>query len=417
MKKSTVLIIVMVFSLLFTACNSGNPSSSLPEQSNSVSEQPAQDSSAAPSDNADPYKIGVFLRFSDEAGVRMRTTIEKAFADINDAGGINGHPVNVVYYDTVGDAAKGIDAFTRLISDDKVLAAIGPTTSSVCLAVVDLAEEYKIPLITPQATNTSITKEYGNEWFFRNSVADVYHSYTLCDYVVNDLKAERIAFMHETATLGLGQYENFVSRLKDEYGMELAIEQQWNEGDVDFKTQLLAVKNADPDVIILAGHEAELAIVASQRLEVGLGDEIPMCGFSSMSSADFYGVAGAASVGAIFTSTFSPVDTRPDIAAFVEAYGPLMNGSPDHNAAQAYDTVKLLEQVMTGLELGNTPETLASDREMIRDALAGVNGYVGLTGVTTFGPGGGSEDRDGKTSCSVYQLQSDYSWTVLKEAS
>jgi len=121
----------------------------------------------------DPYKIGVFLRFSDEAGTKMQATITKAFEDINANGGINGHPVEVIMYDTEGDSAKGIDAFTRLVNDDKVLLVIGPTTSGVALAVIDLAEQYQTVMITPQATNTSITAEYGNEWFFRNSVADL----------------------------------------------------------------------------------------------------------------------------------------------------------------------------------------------------------------------------------------------------
>jgi branched-chain amino acid transport system substrate-binding protein len=362
------------------------------------------------------YKIGVFLRFSDEAGVRMRATIRQAFTDINNAGGIAGHPVDVVYYDTEGDAAKGIDAFNRLISADRVLVAIGPTTSAVCLAVVDMAAEAKIPLITPQATNTSITAEHGNEWFFRNSVADIYHSYTLCDYIVNDIKAKRIAFLHETAALGLGQYQNFVKRLQDQYGMAPVTVQEWNEGDVDFRSQLLAAKAANPDVIVIAGHEAELAIVASQRLEVGFTKSTPLLGFSSMSSADFYGVAGDAAAGAIFTTTFSPTDTRSDIADFVKKYTPVLNASPDHNAAQAYDTVKLIEQVLSSLQLGNTSETLAADRAAIRDALAKVKNYVGLTGVTNFGPGGGSKDRDGKTVCSVYQLQPDFTWSVLKAA-
>lgn len=105
--------------------------------------------------------------------------------------------------------------------------------------------------------------------------------------------------MHETGTLGLGQYENFVERLKDEHGMEPVAEQEWNEGDVDFKTQLLAVKDADPDVIVFAGHEAELAIAVSQRLDVGISKDIPICGFSSMSSSDYYNVAGDAAVGSV----------------------------------------------------------------------------------------------------------------------
>jgi len=364
----------------------------------------------------DPYKIGVFLRFSDEAGTKMQATITKAFEDINANGGINGHPVDVIMYDTEGDSAKGIDAFTRLVNDDKVLLAIGPTTSGVALAVIDLAEQYQTVMITPQSTNTSITSEYGNEWFFRNSVADIYHSYTLCDYIVNDLGLTRIAFMHETATLGLGQYENFTARLKDEYGLDPVAVEEWNEGDIDFKTQLLAVKDADPEIIVFAGHEAELSIIVSQRLEVGISADLPFAGFSSMSSADFYGVAQEAAVGAIFSTTFSPTDTREDIAKFVADYSPVIGGNPDHNSAQAYDTVQLVAQVLGGLELGNTEETLASDRLAIRDALAQVNGYAGLSGVTTFGPGSGPEDRDGKKTSTIYQLQADYTWSPLKAA-
>lgn len=71
---------------------------------------------------------------------------------------------------------------------------------------------------------------------------------------------------------------------------------------------------------------------------------------------------------------------------------------------------------MADLKLGNTADTLEADRMAIRDALASVQDWKGLTGVTTFGEGGGPEDRDGKTVCSVYQLQPDYTWSVLKAA-
>ena len=410
------LVVVLVFAL--AACQpmaaepaaepeAVEPEAVEPEVAEVVEESPA---------NTDPYKVGVFLRLFDEAGTKMQATITKAFGDINAGGGINGHQVDVIFYDTECDAAKGQDAFTRLVSDDKVLLGMGATCSSTTLAVVDLAEQYETPMITPQSTNTSITAEFGNEWFFRNSVADIYHSYTLCDYITKDLGFTKIAIMHETGSLGLGQYENFSKRLKDEYGLEPVAVEEWNEGDVDFKTQLLAIKAADPEIIIFAGHEAELSIAVSQRLEVGIPEDLPFGGFSSMSSADFYGVAQEAAVGAIFTTTFSPTDTREDIVAFVNEYKDATNGNPDHNSAQAYDTVQLVADVLGNLELGNTEDTLAADRLAIRDALAQVDGYVGLTGVTSFGPGGGSEDRDGKQSCTVYQLQEDYTWSPLKAA-
>lgn len=411
MKKIFALLLAAILVLsLFAGCDSGtkNPSSD-------PSEGKPSDSSVPTEKNTDPYKIGVFLRFNDEAGTRMKAVIEKYISDFNAKGGVNGHDIKAVYYDTEGDSAKAIDAFTRLVSQDKVLLVIGPTTSSCALAVIDLCAQYEIPLITPQATNTSITLDYGNEWFFRNSVADVYHSYTLCDYdyIVKEMGKKKIAIMHETGTLGLGQYENFAARLKEAYGMEPAIVQEWNEGDVDFKTQLLAVKDADVDCIVFAGHEAELAIVVSQRLDVGISKDIPICGFSSMSSTDFYGVAGQAAVGAIFSTTFSPTDTREDIQNFVKEYSTVVSGTLDHNAAQAYDTIVLVSEILGKVTLGNTEDTLAADRTAIRDALAQVANWVGLTGVTTFGVSGDADSRDGKKESSIYQLESDYTWSCL----
>lgn len=408
MKKIIALLLaaILVFGLMAGCTNDTQPSNATDNPSASQS-----DSSTTP-DNTDPYKIGVFLRFNDEAGTRMKAVIEKYISDFNAGGGVNGHAVDAVYYDTEGDSAKAIDAFTRLVSQDKVLLVIGPTTSSCALAVIDLCAQYEIPLITPQATNTSITLDYGNEWFFRNSVADVYHSYTLCDYIVKEMGKTKIAIMHETGTLGLGQYENFVARLK-EYNMEPAIVQEWNEGDVDFKTQLLAVKDADVDCIVFAGHEAELAIAVSQRLDVGISEDIPICGFSSMSSTDFYGVAGKAAVGAIFSTTFSPTDTREDIQNFVKEYSSVVSGTLDHNAAQAYDTIVLVCEILGKVSLGNTESTLAADRTAIRDALAQVTNWVGLTGVTTFGTAGDAASRDGKKESSIYRLEEDYTWSCL----
>ena len=264
-KLFAFLLTIVLFTASLSGC-SGGPAEA-PSPSGTAPATSAGDADVAQT-GSEPYKIGVFLRFNDEAGTRMRAVLEHYLESLNSQGGVNGHLIDAVYYDTEGDAAKTIDAFTRLVEEDKVLLAIGPTTSSCALAVIDLCAEYEIPVITPQATNTSITVDYGNEWFFRNSVADIYHSYTLCDYIVKEMGCEKIAIMHETGTLGLGQYENFVARMKDEYGMEPAIVQEWNEGDIDFKTQLLAVKNADVDCIVFAGHEAELAIIVHVLLRL-----------------------------------------------------------------------------------------------------------------------------------------------------
>ena len=118
-------------------------------------------------------------------------------------------------------------------------------------------------------------------------------------------------------------------------------------------------------------------------------------------------------MGAIFSTTFSPTDTREDIQAFVNEYSSVVNGTLDHNAAQAYDTIVLITEILGEVELGNTPDTLAADRTAIRDALANVSNWVGLTGVTTFGVSGDADSRDGKKESSIYRLESDYTWSSL----
>lgn len=116
-----------------------------------------------------------------------------------------------------------------MVSEDEVLLIIGPTTSTNALAVTDLAVQSQIPVITPQATNTSITRDYANEWFFRNSVADCYQSYSLCDYICGDLGLTKIAFIHSTDSQGQGQYDDFASYLQENYGLDIYLEETFNE--------------------------------------------------------------------------------------------------------------------------------------------------------------------------------------------
>jgi ABC-type branched-subunit amino acid transport system substrate-binding protein len=137
-----------------------------------------------------------------------------------------------------------------------------------------------------------------------------------------------------------------------------------------------------------------------------------------MSSAEYFNAAGDAAAGSIFVSTFSASDTREDIQTFVKKYEKVLGQKPDHNHAQSYDTVQIIKQALTGLDIKNTDESLEADRTLIRDALASkIKNYKGLTGTCTFGTSGSSEDRDGMKTCSVYSMNSDGTFKLLKGAS
>lgn len=418
MKKHSITLLALLLAAVMTfGCTAASISDADPkEPAQTTEETPTEPSEETTEKGAmTAYKLGVFMRYNDDTGAQMRAVMTKAFENLNAAGGIDGHPVDVVFYDTDGNAENAVNIFNRLVSDDKVLLAIGPTTSTNALAVTDLAVQNGLAIITPQATNTSITSEYANEWFFRNSVADCYQSYSLVDYICGDLGMTKIAFIHSTDSQGQGQFDNFSDYMKEHYNLEVAIEQTFNEDDIDFKSQLLAIKNAEPEVLVIAGHEAEIALITSQRLEVGIDPNLPFAGYNAMTSADYAGVAGESCVGVLIASPWSATATDEASQKFVTEYAEQLT-APDANAALAYDCVNTVVHALTGLELGLTEESLQADRRIIRDALASIQGFQNLTGTVNYGPGATQQDKDAKESCAIWQMQEDYTYTLVKSA-
>ncbi len=364
---------------------------------------------------AEELKIGVCLRITGELGYKLRQTVEKAFDDINKAGGINGRNVSLIVYDEASSPATATDAINRLIHNDNVLLVVGPTTSSSALATIGLGDRGRCVLITPQASNTKLTHQ-NSEWFFRMAVADVYHAHTLADYLAGERGLKKFAVVYETEALGVGQSKDFMDRLEAKWNIKTALVEKFSLGDIDFKSQMLKVKEANPEAVVMAGHEVEMARAISQAYDVGLSRDIVKGGFSSMSSNEYFATAGNAAAGSIFVTTFSPNNPDARIRKFVEAYKPVLKSPPDHNHAQAYDTVQIIAMALAKADIKNTPASLAKDRENIRDALGTIKNYQGLSGVCSFGPKPTPEDRDGMKQSSVWQLNADGTFKLLKAA-
>ena len=189
----------------------------------------------------------------------------------------------------------------------------------------------------------------------------------------------------------------------------------FNEGDIDFKSQLLNIKNSDAEILVIAGHEAEIGLITSQRLEVGIPADMPFAGYNAMTSADYSSVAGASCEGVIIASPWSATATDDGSKKFMADYAEQLT-APDANSALAYDCVNTVTHALTGLELGLTDDTLESDRLAIRDALSGIQGFPNLTGTVNYGPDATQLDKDAKTSCAIWQMQADYTYNLLKAA-
>ena len=124
---------------------------------------------AAPS-----VKIGALFSVSGPAsflGEPERNTAKMMVEEINKAGGIKGRKLELIVYDTQGDATKAVQAANKLIKDDKVVAIIGPSTTGDSMAVIPVVEKAEIPLISC-AAGVKITDPV-KKWVFKTAQNDV----------------------------------------------------------------------------------------------------------------------------------------------------------------------------------------------------------------------------------------------------
>ena len=147
---------------------------------------------ATPAFAAD-LKIGVDLSLTggtDDFGKGSRMGIELATNEFNAAGGYKGQKVELVIYDDETKPAKGVENVTRLITRDRVCAIIGPANSGVALAVIDIAQKQKIPLMVPLPTAEMIIGRYAKEpkhYIFRVSLNDGIQTQFMIDFIIGQL--------------------------------------------------------------------------------------------------------------------------------------------------------------------------------------------------------------------------------------
>ncbi len=218
-----------------------------------------------------PIKIGVLLPLSGpsaEGGERMKNAFEMAKDDINANGGILGRPVELVYYDTGGNAEKGVTGAKKLIEEDKVFALVGLYTSGVALAVAEVAADYEIPLMVTVAASPSIPKLVRDDperykYLFRTG-ADVTH-FTLntAPFVLEIVEAETYYYVGEEAIWSKALDKVFENYLKEK-GVTKVGASFVPRGTQEFSSIITDIKAKDPDVVISSTVSSEGVPFAKQ---------------------------------------------------------------------------------------------------------------------------------------------------------
>ncbi|MGZ3361032.1 MAG: ABC transporter substrate-binding protein [Xanthobacteraceae bacterium] len=322
---------------------------------------------AAPPAYAQTIKIGVFGPLTGDAaamGSSEKEAVELAVKEKNDAGGIRGKKVEVVYGDDAGKPEEAVNVAKRLISRDEVLITIGSISSPASLAASQVSRQSETPQIVVAGTAQRITTQ-GNKWVFRSPVPDTKLVADLAGFINEKFpKLKKFAFLYVNDDFGRGGFEAFKAAGK-KYGFEIVADERYTRGDIDFTAQLGRIKASPAQAMIEWSRYTEGALIAKQYVQTGLN--LVRFGSDGVATPKYIELGGPAVDGVYFTTHFS-VATGADIPAaraFMDKYQKAFGRVPDAYAAEAYDaiTLALLAIEKAGKE----------DRAAVRDALAGLS--------------------------------------------
>jgi len=219
----------------------------------------------------DTIKIGALFSVTGRTsflGIPEKETVEMLVEQINLKGGINGKKVEVIIYDTEGDASKAVEFATKLIYEDKVVGIIGPTLSGTSLAVVDIANENKIPLISAAASIKIVEPIPERKWVFKTAQNDRIAVKKIFSYLKKQ-NINKIAFLTVSNAFGKSGQLQMESAVGN-FGYKVVANETFSPKATDIKSQLLRIKKQKPDAIICWGTNPGPAYVAKNIKELGI---------------------------------------------------------------------------------------------------------------------------------------------------
>ncbi|HEV8204746.1 MAG TPA: ABC transporter substrate-binding protein [Pyrinomonadaceae bacterium] len=325
-------------------------------------------------------RIGVFMSTTGTTanfGISSVNGIKMAADEVNAAGGINGKQVELLVQDDRSDASEAATIVTKFVTQDQVHAVIGEVASSRSIAAAPIAQNAKIPMLTPSSTNPEVTKK--GDFIFRSCFIDPYQGAAIAQFAAKTLGAKSAAIMVDRKNDYSTGLEKVITQTFTKFGGKIVATQSYQEGDQDFNAQLTSLKGANPEVIFVPGYYNDVGLIAKQARDKGI--TVPLIGGDGWDSEQLYKIGGTALNGSYFTNHYSPYDTDPRVVKFVDDYKKRYNSIPDALAATAYDAANIMFDAIKRSKSLSGPD--------IRDALAATKAFPGVTGTVTF-----NEQRD-----------------------
>ena len=354
--------------------------------------------------SAKTLKIGFNIPLTGDipkVGESSKFAAEILKDEINKAGGIKigaeTYQLEFVYEDNESKAESATAAALKLITQDQVLAIIGPQSSKQAIPAGEICNNSKTPMISPWSTNPKTTEN--RPYVFRACFLDPFQGPVAANFVTEEFKAKKAAVLYDIASdYPKGLAEFFKSAFEKLHGAGSVVAfETFTTKDSDFSAQLTKIVKSGADVLFLPQYYAEVALIVKQAHEQGW--KKPIMGSDSWGSAELMKLCGDDCKGLFFSTHYAAAGAKGATKEFIDKYQAKYGYVPDDVAALTWDAIMLLSQALQNTKglTGN----LDKDRDAVKDQLTQIKDFEGITGKMTFTPGGNP------TKCAVIVKISD----------
>lgn len=303
---------------------------------------------------------------STDKGIRLVIDAKNA------AGGIKGKQIKLITEDNQGKPEEAAAVVKKLITQDQVIALLGEVASTRSLAAAPIAQQYKIPMVSPSSTNPKVTQV--GDYIFRVCFIDPFQGPVMAKFAYENLKLKSVAILKDLKSdYSLGLSEFFIKKFK-ELGGAVVTEQTFQTGDADFKAQLTQIRTKAPDAIFIPAYYTEVGLIARQARQLGI--KAVLLGGDGWDSPKLFEIGQKAVDGSYFSNHYATESPVPATQQFIKDYKAKYGETPDGLAAAGYDAARILLDAME-----KAPELTPS---AIRDQLAKTVDFDGATGKITI---------------------------------
>ena len=367
---------------LLTACK--DKPATEPQTPQSSTQVAAQ---ATPAPAGDTIRLGFNIPLTGDipkVGEMSKQAGEMLKEDINGAGGLEvggkKYMLDFIYEDNEAKAESAVTTALKLIEKDQILAMIGPNSSKQAVPAGQVANDNETVMISPWSTNPDTTLV--RPWVFRAAFLDPFQGPVAVNFAVETFNAKTAAVLYDLSNdYSKGLAEIFKAEFEKKMGDKtvLAFESHGTK-DQDFSAQLTTIIAAKPDFIFVPDNYNQVALIVRQARQ--LGWKGPFMGSDSWGSAELMTLCGDDCKGLYFSTHYAAAGATGATKEFIDRFSAKYGATPDDVAALTWDATRVVLQAIQNA--GNLTGNVREDRKAIREGMAAITSFDGVTGAMKF---------------------------------